>query len=417
MRFWVVMISGAAVATMASGIAAQRKPAPKAAPRAATQVVTGPKARYQMDVGTLSGLGGGMAGGGSKPDMGQMMRMAMGGGSSEFHELRLRLGSTLAPTGAPAADHYFIPAANMGASVPLVTPEPSAGERTDTPFERPKGRLLIFWGCGAHAPAGQPIIIDFAKLAAGQVPPDLFTARVPVDRGPTYTNSKTYGDWPNRKSGKMPQGGSLIGDHRVAGNYSPEIRFTLQQDYMAGLHVRSTPAADGSFGLNWNAVPTATGYYAWVMGSKNAGRRGNNDTGDIVWWSSSDSREFGGGLWDWISPSVVERLVGEHVIMPPSQTSCTVPAEVKQAAGETVFGTMFAYGPEANFVYPARPATGPWNQEWTARVRFRSMTSFLPGMPGMGNGGDSSATDQGSEPKPKKRCKGGLLGAVTKLGC
>jgi len=418
MRLWLTIIGGAAVLSVAGGIAAQRKPATRPpAAKGAAQIVTGPKARYQMDVGTISGLGG-MAGAGGKPDRGQIMRMALGGGgaNSETHELHLRLGSTLAPTGAPGADHYFQPAANMGVSVPLVTPESGHGQEGTTPFERPKGRLLIFWGCGAHAPAGQPVIVDFANLAAGQVPPDLFTARVPVDHGPGVTNSKTYGDWPNRKSGRMPQGGSLIGDHRISSTYSPEIKFTLQQDYLDGLHVRSAPGTDGTLGLTWNNVAAATGYYAWMIGSKGAGRRGDNDAGDIVWWSSSKSREFGGGLWDWISPSVVNRLVGDGTVMPPSQTNCTVPAEVKQAAGQALFGTMVAYGPEADFVYPPRPATGPWNQEWTARVRFRSLATFFPGMPDM-DGASGDADNNGSKPAPKKRCKPSLLGVVTGLGC
>ena len=38
----------------------------------------------------------------------------------------------------------------------------------------PRGRLLLFWGCGERAPAGQPVILDFAKLARGEVPPGLY---------------------------------------------------------------------------------------------------------------------------------------------------------------------------------------------------------------------------------------------------
>ncbi|MBX9796690.1 hypothetical protein [Sphingomonas sp.] len=403
---------------------AQRKPGARPAaapPRPAAQIVTPPKARYNMDVGTLSGLaemGGGMTGGqgGGKMDMGAAMRMAMGGGGNgqPLHDLHLRLGSVLSPTGAPKADHFFLPAANMGPSVPLITPERAPVEGAPPDFERPRGRLLIFWGCGAHAGAGQPVIIDFAKIAQGQVPPDLFTTRVPSDRGPSASNSRSYGEWPNGKSGRMPQGGSVIGEHRIAGTYSPEIKFTLQQDYMAPLRVRATPAADGSIGLVWQSVPTATGYYAWAMGAKVSGRRGNNDVGDIIWWSSASSREFGGALWEWLSPSVVDRLVTEGVVMPPSQQSCSIPAEVKQAAGEQMFSTMIAYGPEANFVYPPRPQTGPWNQEWIARVRFRSITSWVPGMPDMserGGRGGQNGDDQ------KKKCKRSIFGAITGIGC
>src|SRR3546814_8620928 len=46
-------------------------------------------------------------------------------------------------------------------------------------FERPKGRMLLYWGCGATPGPGQPVVIDFSKLAAGQMPPDLFTTTIP----------------------------------------------------------------------------------------------------------------------------------------------------------------------------------------------------------------------------------------------
>lgn len=412
---WSFLAASVGLVALAGSVTAQRKPAssPRPAARSGPQVVTPPKARYAMDVATMSGFGGMMGGG--KPDMAQMMRMAEGGGNGVSHTLSLRLGSTLAPAGAPNADHVFEPQARMGFSVPLLTPQPGTPQRDiPTSFERPKGRLILFWGCGAHAPAGQPVIIDFASLAAGQMPPDLFSARAPVDRGPSVTNSRTYADWPNQRSGRQPEGGSLIGEHRVVANYAPEIRFTLQQDYMPGLQLTNAVGRDDTISLSWRQVPMATGYYAWAIGAS-GGRRGRNDAGDIVWWSSSNSREFGGALWDWISPPAVEGLVRDGTVMAPTTTSCTIPAEVRKATGEGMMGNMVAYGPEANFVYPLRPATGPWNQEWTARVRFRSMTSFIPGMDMSEMGGDQRGANRG-EPA-RKRCKPSLFGAVTGIGC
>src|SRR3546814_20829524 len=71
----------------------------------------------------------------------------------------------------------------LGASVPLVTPQRTSGTIDRTPteapenFQRPKGRLLLFWGCGVHAGAGQPVVIDFSRIAQGQMPPPLFSSR------------------------------------------------------------------------------------------------------------------------------------------------------------------------------------------------------------------------------------------------
>jgi hypothetical protein len=369
---------------------------------------TGPKARYAMDIGTMTGfsaMGGGMRGG---------MGMMFGGGADrEAHEVHLRLGSTLSPNGgAPKADHFLLPAAKMGKSVPLTTPDRPQGESPDD-FERPKGRLILFWGCGAHAPKGQPVIIDFAKVAAGQIPPGLFSTRVPVDRGPSVTNSRTFGDWP-RKGGKQPaQGSSLLGEHRVLGNYSPDMKFTLTQDYMPGITGRSAPNPAGGTNLSWNGVPGATGYLAWAMGFKTEGR---GDPNDFVWWTSSAAKEFGGGLWDWLPPATVARLVNEKVIMPTSQTSCTIPAEVKTYAPDMTMGTLYAYGPEANFAYPPRPDKGTWNIDWTAKVRYRSMTSWMINGPSMMGGEGEAAQGEQRQPPPRK-CKPSVFGVLTGSGC
>lgn len=376
----------------------------------ARQTVTPPKARYAMDVGTTTGMAG-MAGGG----MGAALSMLTGGGGRAAHELRLRLGSTLAPTGAPNADHFVPAGLRMGKSLPLVTPTPNAGQRGEPgempkDFQRPKGRLLLFWGCGERAGPGQPVVIDFARMAAGQMPPNLFSTNVPADRGPAPSNSCTYGDWPNSRSNKAPGNGSLIGQHRIAGTYSPEISFALQQDWMDGLDARNQAMPSGAVNLNWNAVPSATGYYAWAFGANGDGR---GQPTDMVWWSSSMSREFGGGLWDWLPPETVARLVTQKVVMPPQQTSCVIPSAVRQASPQFMMGNLTAYGPEANFVYPPRPANPreAWNQEWTARVRYRSTTGVMIGGPDMGAA--MQGEEQPEERKPKK-CKGvgGMLGGI-----
>lgn len=249
---------------------------------------TGPTARYQMDVSTVSGFGAG----GVNPM--KMMFGGRGGGGSVTHMMVLRLGSALAANGAPSADHFLPAGMNMGPSVPLVTPQVSPAPQTGE-FRRPKGRLLLFWGCGPHAGPGQPVVLDFARLAQGQFPPDLFSVSVPVDPGPTFANSRTYGEWPNGKSKVIVKpNSSLVGEHRVAGNYSPEIKFALDQDFMAGLSARAQEQGDGSQMLSWGQIPAATGYYAWLFGGKSMGE----DSADMVWWTSANAKEFGGGLAD-----------------------------------------------------------------------------------------------------------------------
>ncbi len=392
---------------------------------AATQQSAAPIARYTIDAGTLSG----MAAMGKNGGMGGAMSMMFGGGGGNraIHEMVLRLGSTQSPTGGAAkADHFLPAAAGLGASVPLVTPT-SSGASPEQPqdFQRPKGRLLIYWGCGAKAGPGQPVVIDFAKLAAGQIPPGLFAsaAAVPADWKISPANSRTYGDWPNGKSAKTLTGNSsILGDHRIAGNYSPEIKFALTQDFLAPVTGRATDAAGGATQLSWNAVAGATGYYAWVFGAK--GEK-NGQPMEMVWWASSATQQFGGALWDWLSPGTVQKLITQKVVLPPSQTSCTVPAEVKQASGEMMMGNLYAYGPQADFAYPPRPKDPriAWKPEWTARVRYRSNSMWMLGMPDMGammSQGDGEDSDDAPKAPPKKKCKGGfggILAGAAGVGC
>lgn len=374
---------------------------------------SGPIARYDMRAGTVSGfaaMGGGMGG---------AMNMAFGGGGNRVqHELSLRLGSSQAPNGNPKADHFMPAGAKLGKSVALLTPVQERGPTDQLPGQRegqrPSGRLLIFWGCGEHAPKGQPVIIDFAKLSAGQVPPGLWSSTVLRDWGPTLQNSKTFGRWPAEDGKMVKADSSLIGAHRIAGNYSPEIAFNLTQDFMAPLNTTSTQNPSGSSLLTWNTVPAATGYLAFLFGGK-MGPGGQ--MGDMVMWTSSASRQFGGGLSDWLTPAQVAGLVKDRTVMAPSTTSCTIPAEVRSAGADFRMGMMTAFGPEEDFSYPARPADAkqPWNLQWTARVRHRSTTSWMdmPGMP--------SQTEQQQQQQPPKKCKpkglGGLIGAVAGVGC
>ena len=103
--------------------------------------------------------------------------------------------------------------------------------------------------------------------------------------------------------------------------------------------------------------------------------------------------------------------------MPPSQTSCTVPAEIKRMGGDMTMTSLYAYGPERNFAFPPRPANARagWTPDWIARARFRSMTMAMLGMDmGAMGGMDGDAAEAEAEAQPqaakKPKCKGGLAG-------
>jgi hypothetical protein len=365
-------------------------------------------ARYTMDAGTTSGMGAMGARGG----VGAAMSM-LRGGSQVAHELYLKLGSSRAAIGEPDADHFMPSGARLGQSVPLITPAvvtgPAEMPQQGGPMQMPKGRLLLFWGCGEHAPAGQPVVIDFSKVARGQVPAGVYAnlGNLPEAWSIHAGNAKTYGEWPNsRDSKRVEANSSLLGAHRVVSNYAPEISFELADDFMPALKATSNEAASGAVNLNWNAIAKATGYYAWAMA---VNPEQNGEARDMVWWTSSGTQQFAGMLSDWLSPAAVRKLIDDKTVMPPTQTSCTVPAEVRETGGPMLMTNLYAYGPQADFSYPARPANAGrnWNPDWIARVRFRSNTMLMAGMPGMGDfsTGDDSAEAPASEPELPK-CKG-----------
>lgn len=390
----VVALAGAGGAALLAAAVAQSQ-----------STAAGGPVRYAMDAATMSGMGA-MGGGGG--GFGAMMGMMSGRAPQAVKTLELHHG---APTTAPKpqADHVMPKAAGLGTSVRLLPPtrEPGSGE---SEFQRPSGRLLLFWGCGPRAPKGQPVVIDFAKIAKGQIPPGLMMSGVdlPEDWKIGITNSRTYTRWPHGDDNKsVPANASLLGPHRITANYAKEIGFNLAEDFMPPLQARTADAAGGASQLSWQGLDKATGYYAWAMGAKDAGR-GSAPT-EMVWWASSKQQAFGGPLWDWISPAGVRKLIAAGTVMPPEQRDCTIPAEVIKAGGEALMVSLQAYGPQADFAYPPRPADTkkPWNPEWIARVRFRSSTMLIPGMEAMGGDMGQEASDSGqSAPPAKRKCKG-----------
>jgi hypothetical protein len=197
--------------------------------------------------------------------------------------------------------------------------------------------------------------------------------------GPEAGRNATYGTWPNeRRRLSIPATGSLVGGHAVRGNYAPEIQFSLAagQDFMAPLNVSQAALPSGATRLSWPSVPGATGYFAQAMGG--------SSNGDMIFWSSSATALSMSSLMDWLPASEVRRLIASRHVLPPSTTQCVVPRQVKQAASGAML-QMIAYGEEANFSHPARPAGAKagWQPDWTAKVRFKSTTTAMLGMPGM----------------------------------
>jgi hypothetical protein len=351
------------------------------------QQVLPPEARYWMGATTGSGLlamSGFVAGG--KPSIGSMMKMATGGIPTEGHLVSLKLGSTLAPKGEAEAFHTMPPGAQVNKPIYLETPQPGKSEPgTPGTYQTPKGQISFYWGCGEKAGPGQPVVLTFDKLMRGENDPVLEALEGSVSargvRTPTPGNSKTYGDWPHgdrrnknrdlEATFRTPS--TLAGPHVIEGTYSPKIEFTLPADKTFMEPVRYTSTAvqpSGSIALSWNAPARATGYSVGIMAPERAG----DDTANIVMWSSAERPATFVVMQD-LTPAEVNRLIGLKAVLPPSTTNCAVPAEVVKATKDGSMLMFTAFGDEATFIHPPRPADVKvaWDQEWFSRVNFKSV--------------------------------------------
>jgi len=352
----------------------------------------GGTATYWMSAETTSGMAAmaGTSGGNQPPSRGAIIGgLLTGRGPARpsasnpgyVHNLRLDLGSPRRPAGPPAADHFIPAGLNAGASLPLVSPDPGAAIVRPLPPTGygeggANGRILIYWGCGEHARPGQPYEIDLSRLRAGQMPPAMAALALRPMQPPSQASSATFGEWPNQRSRAIiPANGSLVGAHSIRGNYSPDINFTLApgQDFLAPIVLTSNRRGpSGAVPLAWNPVANARGYMLMAFGSA------ENNT--MVMWSSSEVQFSQMGAFDYLAPEEAARLVQQRVLLDPAATQCTVPAEVA-ARVQAASLMMTAFGPEANFSSPARPARAPrgWAPDWTVKLRTRSAYMGLLG--------------------------------------
>lgn len=363
-------------------------------PLVSAQNVKPPKVQLWMDVST-----GGMAGmpemdmgGGAGAMLGGMMgSRGPGGGNTTYGMARsmnimpprvldIALHNTRKP-GVEASQQ--IPAGmRMGDSLPLVPPKAQVRESEPGEMpqeykpETPKGRILIYWGCGQQVRAGQPRVIDLARgnpLDFGKA----LAGRYAPDRGARV--SPAYALYPNEQNRvSLARDSSLAGEHRVMGDGLPaSMKFTLgaAQDVMPAIDLQASGAVTDSIAGSWRPVANARAYYLHAMGKVGD---------DFVLWSSSETGDTGMGMFDYLPNATIDRWLKERVLLQPDTTQCAVPKGIFGAAGgrgEGAMLRMMAYGSESNFAYPPRPANpkAVWEPEWAVRVRVKSHTMAMLG--------------------------------------
>lgn len=412
--------TGLTAAAITGAVHAATKPAVK-------QVVTGPVAVYWMNTSTSSGMTLGGMGGGGKPSLSSIMG-AMGGGSNVSHSLTMELGSSQAASGEPSADHLPPAGLNVGNDLPLYWKETVVKETPTQPTEEthedyqpPKGKILIFWGCGEHAPKNQPVVIDLAKITDPAERMKMMKQMMPATgmtldsvHPPQPHDWKSYGEWPNKKSSKGLGGdSSLVGAHTVKGNYSPQIDFTLSQsqDFLPPIQVTgNAKGPSGAVPLTWQPMARSKGFMATAIG-------GAQDV-VVMWTSSAVQTAMMGFAPQYLTANDIDRLQAQKILLPGDATGCTVPAEVTGAAQGLIYG-ITAYGGDTNMAYPPRPEdpAKPWNIQWETKVRYRSSTGGILGQSmGMMGGREENGSSSSPQGDQQKKKKGFGIGDMIKQG-
>jgi hypothetical protein len=222
-----------------------------------TQVVKPPVAQYWMDVATMS-----MAGMDDMPSMGGPSFGATRG-MMPGRWLDLAVVTQRKPEGTEATQS-IPPGQNMGASLQLLpvqpqtkTPSRQGGAGPDEMPERPKGRILFYWGCSDTVRAGQPRVLDFS-IAAMEDYGKFMMGRAVRDTGAKADPGHSI--WPNEKNRQsISANASLVGQHAVSGDGLPaSLKFILeaQQDFMPKLGLASSGGGESATALTWQALPT-----------------------------------------------------------------------------------------------------------------------------------------------------------------
>jgi len=335
-----------------------------------------PVTQYWMNVSTQNMSIPGM----SSEEMGGLEGMMMGKmtGMGPKRSLLLQLNSPKTVPAEPEATHDIPPGQKMGSTLPLIIPEREKTVRTEeeeTKYEKPKMRMLMYWGCSETVRPGQPKVLDTEKMSLADFGKAMGGRHGSAQYPPSPRSGWAYAEWPEKRNRKeVPKGSSLEGDHFVHGNYTPDIKFAIdaKHDFMAPVEFSSVKGGlTDSIKFQWKKIPTALGYFSMAMAT-------NDKTGEMIIWSSSEPQDPGYGLMNYLSPADVTKFIKEKVVMGPDVTNCAIPLGIfKDAKGAAV--QFIGYGDELNIAWPSKPKDSkkPHAYIWTMKLRNKS-TGMLP---------------------------------------
>lgn len=317
----------------------------------------------------------------------------------------------------------------LGPVLNLVAPEQGpadlpAPEDTDTEppkFEMPKGKMYLYWGCGAEVRKGQPLVLELAKMDPAQFG-KFFQNRSATARVPSPAPGRPA--WPNKTDARrLPDGASMVGEHAFAGDGVVDgFKFNIdaQHDLMPAVEASRNDQDKGVL-FQWKPMQQASGWFVQAMGMRDTGKAEAGEM-EMVYWTSSELPDMGMGLVNYQPNGSISKWQKEKVLLPAGATECMAP---KEAVSAMSMSRVIAYGDELNMAYPPRPKDPKltWEPQWNVKVRLKSVASLMPGMGAAMNAAMAGQDVESEEkrlpgaapaPAPASSVKGAVTEAVTK---
>lgn len=336
-----------------------------------------------MPAGGAGGMFGALFGGGGKgKEGGNMFGQTQGQTEGRWMDVTLvtRNNSKLkTATQSVPAGSKLAPVLN------LVAPEPDKKAQHEAvtsaepgSFEKPKGKMYLYWGCGTEVRKGQPLVLDMAKIDPAQYN-KFFQNRSATSSVPGPASGRP--SWPNKSDDRMvPAGATMAGEHAFLGDGVVDgFRFHIDEAHDLMPAVEATRSEDNKGALfKWKPMPQATAWFVQAMGM----RESAGGEMEAVYWTSSELPDMGMGLVNYQSDSAIEKWRKEKVLLAANTTECAAP---KEAVSAMAMSRVIAYGDELNMAYPPRPKDPKiaWEPQWEVKVRRKSVAALMPGMGAM----------------------------------
>lgn len=224
------------------------------------------------------------------------------------------------------------------------------GKSTDefNPDSMPEFTIKIYWGSSETVKAGQPKIIKWGGLTAGQKEAMKKQAKeAQAGQSYFYKPDWTTGYWPTAEQpGKISKDASLVGTYTLTTNYTGNVSIDAPDNvnFLAPIDV-SSPDLETKIDFTkflpfaWKQIPNALGLYASIMGMEGKST--------MILWSSSEVFQEGlMGDMGFLQMAEVRDFVKQTVFMKGDQAKVDVPKGIFANADMAMFN-MVGYGPGA----------------------------------------------------------------------